>query len=355
MTITTPAGTLVRTRTAAVALGAGAVLALTACGGDASASGPGTDAGSGTAAATGTAAAATAAAAAQPATNFDGFEDAVVTTDWLEENLDNPDVAVVEVSVEPGVYERSHIPGAVNLSWHTDLVDTVNRDIIDQEAFQDIARKAGINDDTTVVLYGDRNNWFSAWGAWIFEIYGAQDIRLLDGGRVAWEAENRPVEPGAPTPQPGDFTASEPDTALRALLPDVLEIATGEADKPLVDIRSADEYNGVIFAPEGFQELAVRAGHIPGAVNVPWGAAVAEDGRFRSIEELRALYADVGVDGTKPVVVYCRIGERASHTWFVLHRLLGYDVALYDGSWTEYGNAVGVPIENPAGTVFGGA
>lgn len=277
----------------------------------------------------------------------------VVSADWLAENLNNPNVRVIEVSIIPGVYERGHIPGAVNFIWHTDFVDTVVRDIVSPETFQQLARAAGINNDTTVVLYGDNNNWFAAWGAWIFNIYGAQDVRILNGGRGKWEAEGRELAVAAPSYAEGNFTVNEARSELRALLPDVLDIVNGNTQAALLDIRSPSEFEGVIFAPEGFQELAVRAGHIPGAVNVPWGRAVNEDGTFKSVEELRALYAAVGVDGSQPVVVYCRIGERASHTWFVLSQILGYEVSLYDGSWTEWGNTVGVPIENPAGTIWG--
>jgi thiosulfate/3-mercaptopyruvate sulfurtransferase len=284
----------------------------------------------------------------------DEAPEVLVSTDWLAENLENPSVRVIEVSVVPGVYERGHIPGAVNFVWHTDFVDTLVRDIVSAERFQELAQAAGINDDTTVVLYGDNNNWFAAWGAWIFSIYGAQDVRLLDGGRVKWEAEGRELAVAPPTYEAGNFTAAEANTDLRALLPDVLDVVTGEAEGVLIDIRSNAEYNGEIFAPEGVQELAVRAGHIPGAVNVPWGQNVNEDGTFKSVEELRELYAGLGIDGSQPIITYCRIGERAALTWFVLTKLLGYDVRLYDGSWTEYGNAVGVPVENPAGTVWGG-
>jgi thiosulfate/3-mercaptopyruvate sulfurtransferase len=283
----------------------------------------------------------------------DSFDRVVVNADWLATHLDNPNVRVIEVSVIPGVYERGHIPGAVNFVWHTDFVDTVQRDIVSRERFEELVRAAGINDDSTVVLYGDTNNWFAAWGAWIFNIYGAQDVRILDGGRVKWEAEGRELAVTPPAPVTGNFTAAEPNPALRAFLPDVLAIVEGESNKALIDIRSPAEFEGTIFAPEGFQELAIRAGHIPTAVNVPWGRAVREDGTFKSVEELRELYAAVGVDGSKPIVVYCRIGERASHTWFVLSQILGYEVALYDGSWTEWGNTVGVPIENLAGTVWG--
>ncbi|MDI9547504.1 MAG: sulfurtransferase [Chloroflexota bacterium] len=282
-----------------------------------------------------------------------GFENVVVSTEWLAENLDNPAVRVIEVSVIPGVYERGHIPGAVNFVWHTDFVDTISRDIVSATRLQELARDAGINDDSTVVLYGDNNNWFAAWGAWVFKLYGAPDVRILDGGRAKWEAEGRELAVAAPTVEPGDFTASGANANLRAHLADVRQIVEGDVDAALIDIRSPAEFEGTIFAPEGFQELAVRAGHIPTAVNVPWAQAVNEDGSFKSVEELRELYASVGVDGSRPVVVYCRIGERASHTWFVLSQILGYDAKLYDGSWTEWGNTVGVPIENPAGTIWG--
>ncbi len=280
-------------------------------------------------------------------------EDAVVSADWLEARLDDPNVRVIEVSVVPGVYERGHIPGAVNFVWHTDFVDPVIRDIVDAERFEALVQAAGINEDTTIVLYGDNNNWFAAWGAWIFSIYGAEDVRLLDGGRIKWEADGRALSVSPAEHALGNFSAGEPNFELRAYLPDVLAIVEGEVDAAIVDIRSVAEYEGQIFAPEGFQELAIRAGHIPTAVNVPWSRAVNEDGTFKSVDELRALYAEVGVDGTRPVVVYCRIGERSSHTWFVLSRILGYEVAQYDGSWTEWGNTVGVPIVNLAGTVWG--
>jgi thiosulfate/3-mercaptopyruvate sulfurtransferase len=268
--------------------------------------------------------------------------------------LDNPQVRVIEVSVIPGVYERGHIPGAVNFVWHTDFVDTVYRDIVSAENFQALAQAAGINQDTTVVLYGDNNNWFAAWGAWIFNLYGFEDVRLLDGGRVKWEADGRELSTSVPSYETGNFVVGEVNSDLRSLKADVLSIVEGENAGTLVDIRSAAEYKGEIFAPEGIQELSIRAGHIPGAVNVPWGQNVREDGTFKSVEELRELYAGLGIDGTGPIVTYCRIGERAALTWFVLRELLGYEVALYDGSWTEWGNSVGVPIENPAGTVWGG-
>lgn len=281
--------------------------------------------------------------------------DALVTTDWLEANLDRDDLRIVEVSVNPGTYERGHIPGAVNFRWHTDLVDTVSRDIASRQDFQALLRNAGINEDTEVVLYGDTNNWFAAWGAWVFDIYGVDNVRLLDGGRNKWEAEGRPLAIRPTQYNQGDITVSEADNSIRAFLPEVVSVA--RSDNPttdIVDIRSAAEYEGRIIAPEGVNELSVRAGHIPGAVNVGWGNAVNEDGTFKSPEELRALYAEAGIDGSNPVITYCRIGERSSHTWFALSRILGYDVKNYDGSWTEYGNSVGVPVVNLAGTVWGG-
>ncbi|XAH23120.1 sulfurtransferase [Xylophilus sp. GW821-FHT01B05] len=276
----------------------------------------------------------------------------LVSTDWLAQNLDNNKVRVIEVSVNPGLYERAHVPGAVNLSWHNDLNDRVRRDIVGQEAFEALLSTAAVTPDTTVILYGDNNNWFAAWAAWVFDIYGVKEVKLLDGGRKKWEAENRPLNNRAPELTATRYKAGPPNTALRARLVDALAVAEGRSDAQLVDIRSADEYSGKIFAPPGAAELAVRAGHIPGAVNVSWGQAVREDGTFKSAEELKKLYAAAGIDGSKPVITYCRIGERSSHTWFALSKILGYSVRNYDGSWTEYGNAVGVPVKNPAGTVW---
>lgn len=280
--------------------------------------------------------------------------DALVTTDWVADNLDNPDVRIVEVSVEPGKFNRGHIPGAINLRWHTDLVDPVNRDLVSKEDFETLLSENGISEETTVVIYGDHNNWFAAWGAWVFTIYGHENIRLLDGGRDKWENENRQLS-SRPTNHPHtDYTISNVNENLRAFLPDVREIAEGKSQGALVDIRSNEEYQGKVIAPEGIQELSVRAGHVPGAVNVPWGTIVDEDGTFLPEEELKEVYAEKGIDGSETVITYCRIGERSSHTWFALHYILGYDTQNYDGSWTEYGNAVGVPIENPAGTVWTG-
>ena len=280
--------------------------------------------------------------------------DFLVTTDWLEKNLNNPKLRLIEVSVDTGVYERGHIQGAVNFKWHTDLVDPVKRDIASKENFEKLLRQAGVNNDSTIVIYGDSNNWFAAWGAWVFDVYGVKNVKLLDGGRKKWEAEKRPLTPLATQVAAGNVKVSDANNALRARLIDVVAIANKKSDTALVDIRSPDEFTGKIFAPAGVQETAIRAGHIPGAVNVPWGQAVAEDGTFKSPEELKKVYGAVGIDGKKPIITYCRIGERSSHTWFALSKILGYNVKNYDGSWTEYGNSVGNPVINTAGTIWGG-
>ena len=276
----------------------------------------------------------------------------LVTTEWLEKNLRNPKVRIIEVSVNPGLYEKGHIPGAHNFSWHTDLNDRIRRDIVGKADFEKLLSKAGVAHDSTVVLYGDTNNWFAAWGAWVFDIYNVQNVKLLDGGRKKWEAEGRVLDTRTPEVAATQYKVATVNENLRARLSDAVAAAEGKSKAKLIDIRSADEYSGKIFAPQGVPELSVRAGHIPGAVNVPWGRAVKEDGTFKSAAELKALYAGVGVDGKQPVITYCRIGERSSHTWFALKKILGYDVRNYDGSWTEYGNAVGVPVNNPSGTVW---
>lgn len=281
--------------------------------------------------------------------------DFLVSTDWLEKNLSNPNVRVLEVSVDPGQFEKGHIQGTHNISWHHDLVDPVRRDIVSRNNLQTLLQTAGINKDSTIILYGDNNNWFAAWGAWVFDVYGVKNVKLLDGGRQKWLAEGRPLSVKVASHRKGNIEVGEANSELRAYLSDVVAVA--KVEKPntqLIDIRSVDEYNGKIFAPAGVSELAVRAGHIPHAVNVPWGQAVAADGTFKSKEELQKVYAAVGVDGSKPIITYCRIGERSSHTWFALKKILGYEVKNYDGSWTEYGNSVGVPVVNNAGTVWGG-
>jgi thiosulfate/3-mercaptopyruvate sulfurtransferase len=281
--------------------------------------------------------------------------DALVDSKWVQDNLENPKVRIFEVSVDTGVYERGHIPGAAHLNWHTDLVDPQKRDIASREAFEKTLRDAGVDKDTTIVLYGDNNNWFAAWGAWVFEVYGlGNQVKLLDGGRKLWEAQGLPLDTALPDHADSTLTLADRDNSVRARFVDVVAVAEGRNDAKLIDIRSADEYAGKIFAPEGVKELSVRAGHIPSAVNVPWGRIVKEDGTFKSEDEIKAIYAEKGIDGSKPVITYCRIGERSSHTWFALKKILGYDVRNYDGSWTEYGNAVGVPVTNIAGTVWTG-
>lgn len=280
---------------------------------------------------------------------------ALVDAKWLQDNLSNENVRVFEVSVDTGVYERGHIPGAAHLNWHTDLVDPLKRDIASREAFEKSLRDAGVDKDTTIVLYGDNNNWFAAWGAWVFEVYGlGERVKLLDGGRKLWEAQGLPLDTATPDHSGSTLTLADRDESVRARFIDVVAVAEGKHDIKLIDIRSADEYSGKIFAPDGVKELSVRAGHIPGAVNVPWGKIVNEDGTFKSADEIKAIYAEKGIDGSTPVITYCRIGERSSHTWFALKKILGYDVRNYDGSWTEYGNAVGVPVINVAGTVWTG-
>jgi thiosulfate/3-mercaptopyruvate sulfurtransferase len=280
-------------------------------------------------------------------------EGPLVTADWTLANLDNPKVRILEVSVDPQVYAAAHIPGAVNLDWHVDLVDTVNRDIASREKLEAKLRAAGVEKDSTIVIYGDHNNWFAAWGAWVLDVYGlGAQVKLLDGGRKLWEARGLPVNADVPNPAASTITLSERNEGLRARLVDVLAVAEGRSEGNLVDIRSPDEYAGKIFAPEGVKELSIRAGHVPGAVNVPWGTIVNEDGTFKPVEEIRSIYAGKGVDGSKPVITYCRIGERSSHSWFALKRILGYEVRNYDGSWTEYGNAVGVPVQNDSGTIW---
>ncbi len=242
----------------------------------------------------------------------------LVTGEWLEKNLNDPKVRIAEVSVEPGVFERGHVPNAQNIVWHTDLVDTVRRDVATQEKFQDLVRKLGIEKDSTIVLYGDNNNWFAAWGAWIFKSYGFDNVKLLDGGRKKWEADKRPLDTRVASVTPSNVSVAAANAKLRARLTDVNDAVSKKTNATIVDIRSPDEFSGKIFAPPGSQELAVRAGHVPSAINVPWGRAVNEDGTIKSPDELKRLYTAAGIDGSKPIIVYCRIGERSSHTWFVL-------------------------------------
>lgn len=268
----------------------------------------------------------------------------LVTTQWLADNLDTPGLVVVESDEDVLLYDTGHIPGAVKVDWHLDLNDSVTRDYIDGERFAALMSASGIGRDTTVVIYGDKNNWWAAYALWVFSLFGHPDVRLLDGGRAAWVAEGRPMTRDEVHPAPGDYPVVErDDTVLRAFKDDVI----AHLGKPLIDVRSPGEYSGeLLHMPDYPQEGAMRGGHIPGAASVPWAKAAAEDGRFRGRDELEAIYRDgAGLSPDDEVVAYCRIGERSSHTWFVLTHLLGFgNVRNYDGSWTEWGNAVRVPV-----------
>jgi thiosulfate/3-mercaptopyruvate sulfurtransferase len=270
-------------------------------------------------------------------------ETALVTADWVEQHLDDPTVVLVEVDEDTTAYDKGHIRGAVKLDWTTDLQDQVRRDFVAKDRFAELLSERGIGNDHTVVLYGGNNNWFAAYAYWYFTLYGHADVRLLDGGRKKWELDSRELTDELPERPATTYTAQEQDLSLRAFRDEVLA-AIGAQN--LVDVRSPDEYAGRLLAPAHLpQEQAQRAGHIPTALNVPWSKAANDDGTFRSDEELRALYADAGIDWTKDTIAYCRIGERSSHTWFVLRELLGQEnVKNYDGSWTEYGSLVGVPV-----------
>jgi thiosulfate/3-mercaptopyruvate sulfurtransferase len=276
-------------------------------------------------------------------TNYSNPE-VLVETDWVKQNLGNPGIKFVEIDVDTKSYEAGHIPGAVGFNWQTQLQDQVRRDIISKEAFEKLLGDAGISPNDTVILYGDNNNWFSAYGFWLFKIYGHKDVRLMNGGRGKWLNENdKSLTTEKPRIVPTRYQAAAPDPGLRVMLPQVLQAKNCN----LVDVRSNDEFTGKVIAPPGMSETAQRGGHIPGAKSVPWNTAVGPDGTFKSAEELRAIYIDQkGVDPKKDTISYCRIGERASHTWFVLKYLLGLpNVKSYDGSWTEYGSIVGAPIE----------
>ena len=270
--------------------------------------------------------------------------DVLVTTAWVAENADHPGVRVVEVDVDTTAYDQGHIPHAVAWNWTTELCDTLVRDIVPKPALEKLLGRSGIDNNSTIVLYGDNNNWFAAWALWQLKIYGHRDVRIMDGGRKKWIAEGRELTQEYHEPQRRSYSASEPDNTIRARLQDVMA-AVGKP-VPLVDVRSPQEFSGEILAPPGLPETCQRGGHIPGAANIPWGKACNDDGTFRTADELRALYGNLGVTPDREVITYCRIGERSSHTWFVLKYLLGYPrVRNYDGSWTEWGNLVGAPVE----------
>ncbi|WP_216894474.1 sulfurtransferase [Nocardia alni] len=270
--------------------------------------------------------------------------DVLVSADWVEENLNTPGVVIVEVDEDTSAYDTGHIENAVKIDWKQDLQDPVRRDFVNREQFSDLLSARGISNDDTVVLYGGNNNWFAAYAYWYFKLYGHRDVKLLDGGRKKWELDGRPLSTAAVTRPATGYKAGEQDLSIRAFRDDAIN-AIGV--KNLVDVRSPDEFSGKILAPAHLpQEQSQRPGHIPGALNVPWSKAANEDGTFRSDEELAELYKDAGLDGEKETIAYCRIGERSSHTWFVLQELLGHkNVKNYDGSWTEYGSLVGAPIE----------
>jgi|SRR5579883_1223088 len=270
----------------------------------------------------------------------------LVSTQWVSEHLNDPNVRIVEVDVDFSNYEKGHIPGAVGWNWNTDLCDTLRRDIIDKPTFEKLASRAGIKNDTTVVLYGDSNNWFAAWSFWEFKIYGHPDVRLMNGGRKKWEMEGQPYTTDIPRYPDTDYRAKDADFSIRAFRDDVAQVVK-QGGTNLVDVRSPDEFTGKVIAPPGLNETAQRPGHIPGAKNIPWAMAVnQDDGTFKPADALRELYEGAGIAPGRETIAYCRIGERSSHTWFALKYLLGYpDVRNYDGSWTEWGNVVGAPIE----------
>ncbi|HLV78865.1 MAG TPA: sulfurtransferase [Chthonomonadaceae bacterium] len=269
----------------------------------------------------------------------------LVDTEFVASHLNDPHIRLVEVDVDTLAYEQGHIPGAVGWNWQTQLEDTVRRDIPTRENFEKLLSESGIGNDTRVILYGDNNNWFAAFAFWIFQMFGHENVQLLNGGRKKWEAEGRPITREVPHYPPAQYRAPEPDYRLRAFYPEMRE-RLGKPNVGMVDVRSPQEFTGEILAPPGLSETAQRGGHIPGAANIPWGQAVAEDGTFKPAEQLRQLYEGKGITPDKEIIAYCRIGERSSHTWFALKYLLGYpNVRNYDGSWTEWGSVIGAPIE----------
>ncbi len=271
--------------------------------------------------------------------------DKLVSLDWVAEHGGDDNVVLVEVDVDTDAYGEGHIEGAVGWNWTTQLQDQTRRDILTKEGIEELLGGSGVGNDTHVVLYGDNNNWFAAYALWILELYGHDNVSLMDGGRVKWLAEERATTTDAPSVGATSYTASEADAALRAERDEVLT-AVGSASTQLVDVRSPAEFNGEIIAPPGMAETAQRAGHIPGAKNIPWATVANEDGTFKSEAELRDIYGGAGIDGDTDTIAYCRIGERSSHTWFALKHILGIaNVKNYDGSWTEYGSLINVPIE----------
>ena len=269
----------------------------------------------------------------------------LVTTDWVAQHATDAGVRVVEVDVDTTAYDQGHVPGAVGWNWTTELCDTLVRDIVPANKLEGLLGQSGIDNQTAIVLYGDNNNWFAAWAFWQLKIYGHEDVRIMDGGRKKWLAEGRDLATDKPAFAATTYKASGPDLSLRAFLPEAQQ-AMQKKSAVFVDVRSPQEFTGEILAPPGLPETCQRGGHIPGAKSIPWAKACNDNGTFKSYEELKALYGAQGVTSDKPVIAYCRIGERSSHTWFVLKYLLGLNnVKNYDGSWTEYGNVVAAPIE----------
>jgi thiosulfate/3-mercaptopyruvate sulfurtransferase len=270
--------------------------------------------------------------------------DVLVDAEWVQEHLDDPGIVLVEVDEDTSAYDKGHIRGAVRIDWKTELQDPVRRDFVDKTGFENLLSEKGIAGDDLVILYGGNNNWFAAYAYWYFRLYGHRGVKLLDGGRKKWELDSRELVEAVPSRPKTNYAAKEQDLDIRAFRDEVVDAIS---TKNLVDVRSPDEFSGKLLAPAHLpQEQAQRGGHIPTARNIPWSKAANDDGTFRSDEELRELYEEAGVDLSKPTIAYCRIGERSSHTWFALHELLGLpDVKNYDGSWTEYGSLVGVPIE----------
>jgi thiosulfate/3-mercaptopyruvate sulfurtransferase len=271
----------------------------------------------------------------------------LVTTEWVAQNLNAPNTRLVEVDVDTTAYDQGHIPGAVGWNWQTQLQDNIKRDLIDRATLEKLLGESGISNDTTILLYGDNNNWFAAYAFWQLKYYGHQNVKLINGGRKKWLEEKRALTKDAAQVAQTTYRASRTDESVRAFRDDVLAIVQSKKRGQLVDVRSVDEFTGKIIAPPGMTETAQRAGHIPSAANIPWAQAANEDGTFKSADALAALYQSKGVTGSDEVIAYCRIGERSSHTWFVLKYLLGYNnVRNYDGSWTEWGNLIGSPIVN---------
>jgi thiosulfate/3-mercaptopyruvate sulfurtransferase len=271
----------------------------------------------------------------------------LVTTDWVAQHAADTGVRVVEVDVDTTAYDQGHVPGAAGWNWTTELCDTLIRDIVPIKKLEELLGKSGIDNKTTIILYGDNNNWFAAWAFWQLKIYGHEDVRIMDGGRKKWVAEGKELNTDEPSFPPTTYRASAADLSIRAFLPEVQK-AVAQKSAALVDVRSPQEFTGEILAPPGLPETCQRGGHIPGAKSIPWAKACNDDGTFKSASDLQALYGGAGITADKPVIAYCRIGERSSHTWFVLKYLLGFqNVKNYDGSWTEWGNLVGAAVEKP--------